>query len=92
MVCFSDHGTFISAGCPNTVLDLVFVIDDSGSICDSDPTRRPRNGIPIDCNNWSFVKLFIRRILSSLTIGERDTRVALVRFSDMIDVIFYLDR
>ncbi len=83
----------VAAECINTLLDLIFVVDDSGSICDNDPSRRrDMNGNVFDCNNWSFVKSFIRRIVSSLTVGQNDTRVALVRFSDRIDVIFRLDR
>ncbi len=79
--------------CKFTVLDIVIIVGDSGSVCDNDNfSLRDRNGDIVDCNNWSFLKLFIRQILTSLTLGDRDTRVALIRFSNRIDVIFGLDR
>ncbi len=75
------------------MLDIIFIVDDSGSICDNDDSAlRDQNDNIVDCNNWSFLKLFVRQILTSLTLGERDTRVALIRFSNRIDVIFGLDR
>ncbi len=75
------------------MVDLVLIVDSSGSICDNDPTRvTDANGNPTNCNNWGFVRSFLRLILDELIIGENDAHIGLIRFSSQTSVIFGLNR
>ena len=50
--------------------DIAFVVDSSGSINNRDP------------GNWDLIKSFLKSIVDRLHVGEEDTRVSLVRFSN----------
>ena len=63
-----------------TVADITFVIDSSGSINYNNP------------NNWDTLLNFIVLITAELKIGPNDVHVAVVRFSDTVDVQWKLDR
>ncbi len=68
-------------------------MDSSGSICDNDPSRTSdANGNPINCDNWGFVRNFLRLIVEQLVIGENDAHIGLIRFSSSTTVILKLDR
>ena len=71
-------------------MDLAFVVDGSGSICDADPNFN--YAVDTTCDNWSFIVQFIHRIVSELTIGPMDTRVALVTFSSRAALQWNLTR
>ena len=58
-------------------LDLVFVLDESGSIGEEDFNR---------------TKLSVEEVISSLRIGPEDTRVALILFSDRSILLFNLNK
>ncbi len=73
------------------MIDVVFIVDDSGSICFGDPTF-DRDGNTNDCNNWKLVKNFILLVIEELVVGERDAHVALVQFSTRVNIIFDLNR
>ena len=68
---------FDSVDC-NGGIDLVFVLDDSGSICDNDPAFV--YGRDSTCNNWQFITQFASNIISGMTIGTSNTLVGLVQF------------
>jgi len=53
------------------VSDIAFVIDNSGSIRDSDPPGG---------DNWQLVKDFVKSIVGMFDIGPQATRVAVVDF------------
>ena len=58
--------------------DLVFVVDASGSICDADPNFNFTRDDT--CNNWNFILQFIHRIADGLNIGLSQFRVGMVIF------------
>jgi len=53
------------------VVDLAFVIDNSGSIRDNDPPGG---------NNWQLILDFVKSIIRELIIAPYATRVAVVDF------------
>jgi len=56
------------------VVDVAFVIDNSGSIRDNDPP---------DGNNWQLILDFVKSIISELIIAPYATRVAVVDFGKL---------
>jgi len=60
-------------------LDLVFLVDGSGSICDSDPDFR--YGTDVTCNNWKLVLKFMEDFVNETDIGLTATRVGLATFA-----------
>ncbi len=75
------------------MVDILLIIDSSGSICDNDPSRvTDQNGNPTNCANWGFVQSFLRLILNELEIGEDSAHVALIRFSSATTLIYGLNR
>ena len=66
----------ISDVCETALLDLVFIVDGSGSICENDPSFRSGS-----CDNWRFVITFMVNIVETLGIDQGRTRVGLVLFS-----------
>ena len=71
---------FVLSGCK---LDLIFLDDGSSSICEgsTDPF----------CPNWKSNLEFIKNIISSLTIGPDDTKVAYLKYGDQTDLRWNLD-
>ena|SRR6218665_3023317 len=69
-------------------LDLCFVVDASGSICDSDEGFNYRENET--CNNWKYNVDFIRSIADSFDIGLEATRIGLVIFSSQSYVAWNL--
>lgn len=61
-----------------SLLDICFVVDASGSICDTDPnfdyTRDET------CNNWNLMLQFMHRIADELNIGLTEFRFGMVLF------------
>ena len=70
--------------CTDTFIDLVFVLDSSGSINDNTP-----DGAPVE--NYDLLLNFVVSIVDELEIGPTATRVGLVLFSDIGEMIFPLD-
>ncbi len=70
--------------CEFTVVDIVLVVDSSGSICNDE--------VVATCNNWEFVTGFLNRVVDALVIGADNAHVALIRFASRVDVILNLDR
>ena len=71
--------------CSSNDIDLVFVVDSSGSICKGDG-QTPQN-----CRNWEFILAFMNSIVDELTIGEYNTRVGVVQFGNQGFSKFYLN-
>lgn len=69
----------MSQDCNNAIVDLVFVVDSSGSI------EAARAG------NWNLVLRFVNQVIEALTIGETATRVAVTRFANIGESIFNLN-
>jgi hypothetical protein len=65
--------------CVGQGLDLVFVVDGSGSICDNDP--KFQYGKDTTCDNWNFILKFMGDFVNDMDIGLTSTRVGLVTFA-----------
>jgi collagen type VI alpha len=66
--------------CQQARVDIVFIVDSSRSICNSDSS----------CSNWQSVLNFINSIIGSFTIGSNNIRVGLITFSSSAQNVFYL--
>lgn len=71
ILAFSQTLTAIATVFSVCVSDIAFVIDNSGSIRDSDPPGG---------DNWQLVKDFVKSIVGMFDIGPQATRVAVVDF------------
>ena len=69
----------IRLDCVAQALDLVFVVDGSGSICDNDPNFQ--YGTDITCDNWNFILKFMEDFVNDMDVGLSATRVGLVTFA-----------
>lgn len=59
-------------------IDLVIILDDSGSICDNDPIdskARP-------CYNWRLTLDFTKNVISKFNIDDKRTQIGLIKFSN----------
>ena len=65
--------------CVASAMDLVFVVDGSGSICDNDPNFE--YGIDVTCDNWNFILKFMGDFVQDIDIGLTSTRVGLATFA-----------
>lgn len=65
--------------CSDNLLDLVFVVDSSGSIQDK------------GANNYNLLLTFIVNVINDLDIGANRTRVGLVKFSNQAESMFFLN-
>ena len=72
--------------CSDAAIDLAFLIDSSGSICENDPTFS--NG---RCNNWVLMIDFVYNLVNGLSIGSNRAKVAAVLFSTDAETMFTLD-
>ena len=63
-------------------MDLVFVLDSSTSIRETNP-----DGI----DNWTLLLQFIINVVDRLPVGENAARVGVVRFADSAENMFYLN-
>ena len=73
-----DVSCLVSTGCQSTV-DLAFLVDSSGSINDANP------------NNWNITLNFVITLIDRFVISAAATHVALIRFSNIGEVIFRLN-
>ena len=69
---------FFVLGCNR--LDLCFIVDGSGSICQEDGVVEV-NGIDT-CDNWELIKGFIEDLTSTFDVGTSAVRVAVVSFAN----------
>ena len=75
----------LCAACKDARGDLVLILDDSGSIMEKNPENTTGN------YNWELLLEFTVEVIESLDIGLDSTRVAVIRFSQNAEVMFYLD-
>ena len=80
----SDVNCFVDLQCFRQA-DVCFVIDSSGSICES-------NSIGSSCDNWFLLLSFVNTIIDAFTIGEQQTRVGVVTFSNDATLTFPMNR
>lgn len=64
--------------------DIIFLLDSSGSIRDTNPADG-------SYDNWALMLNFVRNLVDQLNIGENETHVAVVSFSQTARTIFHLD-
>lgn len=67
--------------CKN-IVDLTFLVDNSGSITDKNRAGEP--------DNYLLLKNFLRDLVDQIDVGVSRTRVAVIRFSDIVHVVFRL--
>ena len=75
----------VSVSISDCALDLVFVIDNSGSIRDTNP----EDG---SYDNWQLLINFIKSAITKFLIGPKDTRVSIVLFSTEATLEFTLNQ
>ena len=63
------------------VVDLVFILDDSGSIADDSL---------IGVDNWAAMLQFVADVVAGFIIGRENTRVGLITFDNIARNHFYL--
>ena len=78
--------TLFISECSEVKLDLVFIVDGSGSICENDLSYA--NG---KCDNWISIINFMVGIVDVLGVDSGKTRVALVLFSTEAELRWLLD-
>ena len=71
------------------MIDLLFVVDGSGSICDNDPTRQNDGS---GCDNWKQIVNFITEFVSVMEPSEKGTHVGVVTFSTESDLLMKFNR
>jgi len=69
----------VSQDCNSATVDLVFVVDSSGSIEEA------------GAGNWNLVLNFVNQVINQLNIGETQTRVAVTRFANIGESMFNLN-
>ena len=78
--------SYFPLACSQNEVDLVFVLDGSGSICENDPTYA--NGV---CDNWNLMLTFLTDFVDRLTVASDRFRIGFVLFSTESQVVFQLD-
>ena len=68
-----------------TKVDLCLIIDSSGSVRDNNPLDGSHD-------NWQLQLEFFSNLLKNFTIGQNDTRVAAIVFSEEVNLVFPLNR
>ncbi len=77
---------YLFVACGDVRVDMVFLVDESGSICGDDP-KSIVNG---RCQNWTGITDFLNVIVEHLTINQDKARVAMVAFGNEARLIFNL--
>ena len=73
-----------AAECNDYRVDLVFVVDSSGSIRDANPTDG-------SYDNWNLILQYVYDVIELLNIGSDQTRVGLIAYSQTAVNMFYLN-
>ena len=76
------HTCFLLVPDCDVKMDLTFVVDNSGSIRD----KNRENAL----DNYILLKKFIQTLVDQLDVGEENTRIAAVRYSDDAKIEFNL--
>ena len=78
------------AECTESMIDLTFVLDGSGSICDNDDGPKFDDGR--GCDSWLAVVSFVKQFVEALTIGPDFSHVAIVVFANEATTVMTLDQ
>ena len=70
--------------CQSTKVDLVLLVDSSGSIRDDNPADG-------SYDNWNLMLMFLATLVEALEVGPDHARIGLVRFSDTAESMWYLN-
>lgn len=73
-------------------IDMTFIVDQSGSICDEDQDKEYDGNKLITCGNWELMKTFIGDIIEKLTVSTDSAQVAMIRFGNNGVLDWDLDR
>ncbi len=73
-----------SGGCSSSRVDLVFVVDSSGSIRDNNP----KDG---SYDNWDTLLDFVASLVNSLSVSTSATQVGMVEYSERAINVFYMN-
>lgn len=83
----------ITLDCSNeTEFDVCFLIDRSGSICDTDPLFNFSNPEDKTCDNWRLAVNFVYSFVSNIYVGPNNVRVAVIIFDDKAMLMWNLSR
>ena len=74
----------VTVDCSTIQMDLVVVLDSSGSI----RAANPGDG---SYDNWNLMLEFVTGIVDRMTIGQYNSRVGIVRYADSVQNVFYLN-
>ncbi|KAK7478695.1 hypothetical protein BaRGS_00030080 [Batillaria attramentaria] len=66
-----------NACCPGSVADIVFIVDDSGSVSSSD---------------FAMTKNFVKDVVDGFTVGSSATQFGMITFANNAQVEFHLNR
>lgn len=88
-IIFIEIGCFVwltgqTNPCLDDTVDLVFVLDSSGSIRDNNPDDD-------SYDNYQLLLNFVISIVNELPIGQDETRVGVVVFSNLAESVIYLN-
>lgn len=86
----TSYDAVLTSDCVGIAMDLVFVLDGSGSICDTDPNFE--YGKDTTCDNWEFIVRFVADFVTDMDISPSSTRIALVTFATDANVAFDLTK
>ena len=76
---------FLAGACENYVADIVFMIDGSGSIRDTNPRDR-------SYDNWELLLNFIVTMVDKLNIGLNQVLIGVVKFSTDAETVFHMNQ
>ena len=68
--------------CKGILVDMVIILDSSGSVCE---------GEPLPCANWKLMIDFVATLVSKMDIDEGNARIAVIIFSTEAEIQFTLD-
>ena len=74
-----------NTGC-DSVADIFFVVDSSGSIRDKNPPDGSRD-------NWQLILDFVANVVERFRVGagSTDVRIGFIKYSNNAEIVFYLD-
>ena len=76
--------SFFNPGIVDCIADLTFLVDDSGSIRDTNIAGQP--------DNWNVTLRFIKDFVDGLDIGDDRNRIAAVTYSNEAYIQFFLNQ
>jgi len=71
--------------CTEGKADLVFIVDSSGSIRDTNPSDG-------GYDNWQLILKFMQNFVRNIPVASDQFRIGLIKYSDTAQNVFYLNR